>query len=314
MFNRRFLRIKVLQALYALLQDEQTSVALHEKTMLKSLDNAFQVYIFLLSLPSAFRHYLEQELDMQQSKYFPDGETIAPLKALLNNQCILLLEKSEAINGKMKSLKLHWVNSNDLFKNSWNDLLKNEAFVKYAASEKHQFAEDRKLLAEIYQIFIGESEIFEQYMEERFINWDDDQVLVTNALLKTISQLGNQTFDTDLLLNAEAPTEDIEFMKLLFRKTIEQSDELTALIGGKTQNWETDRIAMVDMLLMKMALCEILHFPHIPVKVSINEYLEVAKLYSTPYSHGFINGVLDKVQIDLRKQNKIIKQGRGLVE
>ena len=314
MFNRRFLRIKVLQALYAYYQDQHPNRTTHERAMLKSIDRAFELYIYLLSLPAEFRFYIDKELDIQTSKYFPTDDIITPLQAMHNNKCIALLEKSEVINTKMKDLKLKWTGTTDLFKNSWSDLQQNEAFTAYNKKPHHSFNEDRKILSEIYQIFIAESELFEQYMEEQFINWDDDQVLVTNALLKSIS-LMDENGTVDFIITDEKATPDDEaFMIALFRKTIEQDEDLTTLIGDKTKNWETDRIAVIDLILMKMSLCEILFFPEIPVKVSINEYLELAKLYSTPNSHGFINGVLDKVQIELRKQNKIHKQGRGLME
>lgn len=314
MFNRRFLRIKVLQALYAYHQDENPNRTTHERAMLKSLDRAYELYIYLLSLPAEFRFYIDKELEKQTSKYFPAEEIITPLQALHNNQCIALLEKSDLINERMKNLKLKWTGTNDLFKNSWADLKRNEAFTEYSKKPNHGFNEDRKILSEIYQIFIAESELFEKYMEEQFMNWEDDQVLVTNALLKSISLMKEDGSGDYIITESKVSSDDEAFMIDLFRKTLEQEDELSRLIGDKTKNWETDRIAVVDFLLMKMALCEILSFPHIPIKVSINEYLELAKLYSTPNSHGFINGVLDKVQIDLKKQNKINKQGRGLVE
>lgn len=314
MFNRRFLRIKVLQALYAYHQDGSPNRTTHERAMLKSIDKAYELYIYLLSLPTEFRFYIDKELDKQTSKYFPTDEIITPLQAMHNNQCIAVLEKSEEINSRMRSLKLHWTGTTDLFKSAWNDLKQNEAFLNYSKRATHSFGEDKKILSEIYQIFIAESDIFEKYMEEQFINWEDDQVLVTNALLKSISLMTEDGTGDFLITESTLKAEDEKFMIDLFRKTIEQDEELTRLIGDKTKNWETDRIAIIDLILMKMALCEILNEPHIPVKVSINEYLELAKLYSTPNSHGFINGVLDKVQLDLKKQQKINKQGRGLVE
>jgi N utilization substance protein B len=314
MFNRRFLRIKVLQALYAYHQDEHPNRTTHEKTMLRSLDRAYELYIYLLSLPAEFRFYIDKELEKQSTKYFPDHELITPLQAVHNNQCIALLEKSQVIATKMKDMKLMWRGTTDLFKNSWVDLLQNEAFAEYGKQANHTFAEDRKILSEIYQTFIAESELFEQYMEEQFMNWEDDQVLVAQTLLKSLEQMKEGSTEEFIVTEIDSIQEEREFMVDLFRKTIDQDEELTQLIGDKTKNWETDRIAVIDLLLMKMALCEIVNFPHIPVKVSINEYLEVAKLYSTPNSHSFINGVLDKVQIDLRKLNKINKQGRGLVE
>jgi N utilization substance protein B len=314
MFNRRFLRIKVLQALYAYYQDETPNRTTHERTMFKSLDKAYELYIFMLSLPNELRFYLDKELDKQQSKYFPEEELIMPLKALHNNACIRILDQSQFVQLKLKDLKIKWTDTSDLFKNTWTDLKNNELFREYSRQATHSFAEDKKMLLELYQVFIGESDFFDQYVDERYMNWEDDQVLVTNSLLKTISQMKEDSQEEFILRESSINEDDEAFMTDLFRKTIQQDDELTKLIGDKTKNWETDRIAVIDMLLMKMSLCEIMNFPHIPVKVSINEYLELAKLYSTPNSHGFINGVLDKIQIDLKKENRIQKQGRGLVE
>ena len=145
------------------------------------------------------------------------------------------------------------------------------------------------------------------------MNWEDDQTMVYAQLLKTISGLKENSVGN--VFAEELDNEDDEaFLKELFKRTVNYQEELTELISGKTKNWDAERLAMVDLLLMRMALCEILHFPYIPVKVSINEYLELAKLYSTPNSHGFINGVLDKIHQELKQSNKLNKLGRGLVE
>lgn len=313
MFNRRFLRIKVFQELYAYWQDERPNRSVHEKNLLKSLDKAHELYIYLLSLPAALRFFVSKELDVQQSKYYPSDKIIIPLKAIYANKAILKLEESEYINEKVKSYKLAWMNTDELFRKMWLQLKSNPFFETYGSKPEHTFTEDRKALNEIFQIFIGESDLFNSYLEELFINWEDDQVVITLLLLKTIDQMKEPGKD-EFISKPNNTSEDHTFMRDLFRLCIEHDDELTQLIASKTQNWEPERIAAADLIMMKMALCEILHFPYVPVKVSINEYLELAKLYSTPHSHGFINGILDKIQIDLRKSNKIEKQGRGLVE
>lgn len=312
MFNRRFLRIKAFQALYALYQDEQASRALHEKNLVKSLSKAYDLYIYLLALPAAFRHYISLELDTQKTKYIPVDALIRPLEALYNNQAIILLETNAALNEKIKAGKATWNNTKDLFRQLLNLLKKNEAFVLYAETDSHSFTDDRNILQEMYEVFVAESELFDDYLEERFINWEDDQVLVYNQLLKTIG--GLQQNSVSFLTDARATEEDEAFIKDLFRRTVNHEEELTAMISEKTQNWEADRLAMIDLLLMRMALCEIMYFPQIPVKVTINEYLELAKLYSTPNSHSFINGVLDKINQELKRTNKLNKTGRGLVE
>jgi N utilization substance protein B len=314
MFNRRFLRIKVFQALYAFFQDEEGSRYTHEKNLLKSLEKSSDLYLFLLAFPAEFKFYLSKELDIQTSKHFPIASIITPIKALMNNQAFCQLESNEFLTQRLKSVKAKWVNTEELYKNIFTELRNSELMQEYTARESHTFAEDKKMLGEIYESLIGDSETFNQYIEEQFLNWEDDQVLVTIALLKTIQGLKENDLSDFIEKIDTGDQEDQKFMKDLYHVTIENNEELLKLIADKTKNWEADRIAMVDMLLMKMALCEILKFPHIPVKVSINEYLELAKLYSTPNSHGFINGVLDKIQLDLRSSDRIEKQGRGLVE
>jgi N utilization substance protein B len=313
MFNRRFLRIKVFQALYAYYQDEQANRSLHEKNLTKSLDKTYELYVYLMAFPAAFRHFVSLELETQKAKYIPIQSLITPLEALYNNKAMILLEENQYLADQIKLYKCHWNDNKDLFKQLLALLKKNEAFAKYATKSEHTFFEDKSILLEMYEAFVAESEDYENYLEERYINWEDDQTIVYAQLLKTISSLKEDSIGN--FLAEELDNEDDEaFLKELFKRTANYEEELTELISAKTQNWDADRLAVVDLLLMRMALCEVLHFPYIPVKVSINEYLEVAKLYSTPNSHGFINGVLDKINQELKQSNKLNKLGRGLVE
>lgn len=313
MFNRRFLRIKVFQQLYAYTKDSQANATVHEKNLFKSLEKTNELYLYLLSLPVAFRAFALKQLDLEATKFYPSELSMNPFKSIAENKAILKLEQCEYLSEKVKSYKLSWTNKDEFFKSIWQQLKTNSFFESYEGKDSHTFFEDRKALNEMMQVFIGESELLNSYLEEIFINWEDDQVVVTQLVLKSIDQMKEISRD-EFVSKPGNDDEDLTFMKQLFRFSVEHDEELTTLIGAKTQNWEPERIAVADMLMMKLALCEILYFPYIPVKVSINEYLELAKLYSTPNSHGFINGILDKIQIDLRKQNKVEKLGRGLVE
>lgn len=314
MFNRRFLRIKVFQALYAFSQDEKANRSTYERNLLTSLNKTYDLYIFLLAFPVEFKFYLLNEFEIQTLKHFPDSSVITPIKTLLKNKAIVQLDRSDLLKEKLSDVSEQWKGANDVFKSILNQIKESELMSEYMRSPDHTFAEDRKFLNEIFEIIIADSEPFNQYIEERFINWEDDQVLVTISLLKSIHSIkenGGNGFIGKFDMKEE---EDLDFMKKLFRYTIDNNDEMLKLIADKTKNWDAERIALVDMQMMKMALCEIMMFPQIPVKVSINEYLELAKIYSTPNSHTFINGVLDKIHIDLKNENKINKVGRGLVE
>lgn len=313
MFNRRFLRIKVFQAIYAFHQENKENRNAHFKNLTRSLDKVYELYVFLMALPAAFKHFIHLELDTQKNKYIPVEDAMRILETINQNKVLTSIENNALLNELIKKHKCYWDNNKELFKQLWALLKSNEAFIAYSKKTTHTFAEDKAMVMEMYEVFIGQSEAFENYIEERYINWEDDQVLIFLQVMKSIQNMTEHKPDgiqSGHLLNPE----DELFVEELFNKTILHGDELTQLISSKTKNWDTERLALVDMLLMQMALAEVLYFEHIPVKVSINEYLELAKLYSTPNSHGFINGVLDKIHIELKNEKKLHKVGRGLVE
>jgi N utilization substance protein B len=312
MFNRRFYRIKTFQQLYAYGQDAGSNLSLHEKALMKSLDKTYELYIFLLSFAAEFRFFISKELDQQKSKFIPSQTQIDLLEQIYANKALKLLDESEQITAYVKHFKIKWTGSDDLMRRIWQQVKVYEPIVDYGQLQSPGFTDDRKMVSELFQYISVECDLLDTYIEERYMNWEDDQAWVMTGVLKTLDQLKE---NSNVPLHPfQHEKEVLEFMKDLLKLTVQHNDALTELIASKTQNWDADRIAFSDMLLMKMALCEIVYFPYIPVKVSINEYLELAKLYSTPQSHGFINGVLDKIQLELRKQNKIQKLGRGLVE
>lgn len=313
MLNRRYIRIKVFQALYSYFQEGKVNAPIARKNLQATLDKTYDLYLFLLSFGAEFIHFAEQEIERQNKKYFPQENIIKPLNAILNNKAIATLSAAISLDSRAQHAKKRWVNQDDLFKKHFAEIRATELFQEYGALNAPTFVDDKNFLLNWYEFIAAESELFDSYLEEIFSNWEDDQTMVLTAIQKTLQVLKpNQS--KVFLDRHKDEDEDLKFLADLFDKTIQYDEELTGYITAKTQNWEEDRIAMVDKLLMKMAICEMMYFPYIPVKVSINEYLELAKLYSTPNSHGFINGVLDKVQVDLKKEQKIQKLGRGLVE
>lgn len=312
MLNRRFLRIKAFQALYGFSREGGSNSAVFKKRMLDGLDKTFDLYLFLLSFPQEFNAFLLTELEGEKEKYYPSEEQKTLLQILLNNKVIKVVEKNVAFQAAFKDSKLVWDNKFDLFRQIWSELKVHEMFLKYLKIPTHSLSDDKALVLGLMEWVCAESAAFEAYLEDRFLNWEDDQVLVLTTLQKTIQML-KETSSKILPEKHKDEEEDLKFVKSLFDLCVQNEKDFMQLIASKTQNWDQDRIALVDLILMKMALCEVIHFPYIPVKVSINEYLELAKLYSTPNSHGFINGILDKVQMELMKDNKINKLGRGLV-
>lgn len=312
MLNRRFLRVKAFQALYSYSREEGANAAACRKQLLTGLDKTYELYLFLLSFGVEFKSFLNQELDAEKAKYIPSSDQISLIQRIINNQAVLVIENNPAFNKALKDYKVLWHNHNDLLRQIWIELKGHDLLKSYIQIESPTLNDDKNFLAGILEWLSADLELFESFMEERFVNWEDDQVLVLTTLQRTLQMLKQNSVNI-LPEKHKDEEEDLKFVKQLFDECVQNDQELIALISAKTQNWDQDRIALVDMILMKMALCEVLYFPYIPLKVSINEYLELAKLYSTPNSHGFINGVLDKVQIDLKNDNKINKLGRGLV-
>lgn len=314
MLFRRFLRIKTFQALYAYKQDQSPSRAVAQKNLVKSLDKAYDVYIFLLSFIIEFKFFLGKEIEIQENKHIPQPEQLAFIKAIHDNGVIAMFENDLNLQEKIKASKFDWSKSADFFRQIFTEIKEIETLAAATKDGDFSIFAEKQILLEIVESLVADSEVFNDYMEQQFINWEDDDVMALMAFQKTLSTIKQNKQPEILNGFYNDKFEDTNFVSDLFFKTLEHEDHLTELISSKTQNWDADRIATVDMLLMKMAMCEITLFSQIPVKVSINEYLEIAKIYSSPNSHTFMNGVLDKIQLDLRKEDKINKTGRGLME
>jgi N utilization substance protein B len=313
MLNRRFLRIKALQTLYALSREEQPNVALYRKNLFEGLDKTYELFVFVLSFPEAFLDFLESELEGQKAKYIPAPEQIELLERILANKVLVQIANDLMLKDAQKKLKVNWSQSADLLRGFWNEIKDKNWVANYASNKENTYAHDKDFTTTLFEIVFADEDVFFTYLEERYLNWDDDQVLILTTLQRLLKDL-KPTQMGFLPQKHKDEEEDLKFLKDLFDRYIQDEAEITDLITARTKNWDEDRIALVDMILMKMALCELLYFPYIPVKVSINEYLELAKLYSTPQSHSFINGILDKTQSELKKLNKIEKLGRGLVD
>ncbi len=313
MLNRRFLRIKAFQILYALSREEQPNVAIYRKRLFEGLDKTYELFLFMLSFPEAFIDFLQSDIEAQKAKYIPTKEQIDLLDAVLSNKVLLQISNDITLRNTREKKSMQWLQSTDVLRSFWNNIKDTEWVKAYAALPTKTYYNDKDFAATLFELIISDEDIFCAYFEERFINYDDDQVLVLTALQRLLKDLKDNSL-VFLPQKHKDEEEDLKFVKDLFDLYLQNQVELSELVTVRTKNWDEERIALVDMILMKMALCELMYFPYIPVKVTINEYLELAKLYSTPQSHGFINGILDKAQSELRKQNKIEKLGRGLVD
>ena len=312
MLNRRFLRIKALQALYSFAQEENPDAVAYRKRLLAGLEKTYELYLFLMAFPIEFKSFILDELALEKNKYIPSDKQSQILQIIIDNKAIGILENHIGFQNELTKNKISWTGHQDLMRKIWMDLKIHPLFTSYIETSTPTLKSDKTFLIHFMEWLIAEFELFESFMEDKYLNWDDDQILILKTVSKTLQGL-SENAKSILPDKHKDEEEDIKFLKDLFDLCVQNQQELMNLIAVKTKNWDQDRIAVVDLILMKMALCEVLYFPFIPVKVSINEYLELAKLYSTPNSHGFINGILDKVQLDLNRDGKINKLGRGLV-
>ncbi len=313
MLNRRHLRVKVLQALYAFHQFEVKDLKVHEKALLVNVDKVYEMYIWLLALIIDVTEYAEIDAQERVNKHLPSADDLNPNVKILQNSLIINLKKNEEYLNAVKKYKVSWDFDPELSRALFSGLKNTEEYLAYLKKEETLSA-DRDIIKFIFRKIIIKSTLAQQAFEEKHINWPVDQDVLQAMIAKTLKNFVDQKGELKLASLSLNWVEDREFMIDLFQKCAANDAYFQKLIGDKTKNWEAERIAMMDTLIMKMALSEFIYFSSIPIKVSINEYLEIAKEYSTPKSNSFINGILDKILDDLKRENKIRKYGRGLIE
>ncbi|MFD0751378.1 transcription antitermination factor NusB [Mucilaginibacter calamicampi] len=315
MLNRRHLRVKVLQALYAYHQTGANSVSQHEKNLLQNVDKVYEMYIWMLSLITEVIEYATRDAEERAHKHLPTADDLnANLKILSNRFYTSLIQNKEYLAG-IKKYKVEWNFDPELVKGLFKALKAAPEYEEYLQKSGDTIQTDKDIIKFIFKKVILKSTLAEQVFEEKFIFWPVDKEVLQALIAKTFK---NFSFDEPAKNKLAETTgnwdEDREFIVNLLQATIKHDKDYQEMIGVKTQNWEPERIAMMDTLLMKMAISEFLNFNSIPVKVTINEYLEISKEFSTPKSNSFINGILDKILIELKEDKKIRKTGRGLIE
>lgn len=314
MLNRRLLRIKVFQALYGYQQDESREKKAVLSFLEKSVKNVEDEYVFLLSLPIELRYYVENEQNPEEILYVPTKKDIDTGRTFIYNRLINSLDRSDALKRKLKSSGLNWHDHKEEMRILFNGFKTSTYFQKYLAGSNKDFEAQKALFLHFYKDYLPKQEELHSLMEEIFIHWNDDKKAVFNALVKTIDPLNTAEDEVELKPLSDDYDEDWTFCKSLLDNTIKNENDLTEMISEKTKKWDSERIADVDMILMRMSVSELLYFPNIPIKVSINEYLDISKIYSTPKSSVFLNGILDKLMNEMKADGKIKKTGRGLVE
>jgi N utilization substance protein B len=313
MVSRRILRIKILQVLYAYYKSSGSSVNKAEKELFFSIRKTYDLFHYLLLLIIDIADYAITRIDIAKNKKIPTWEDLHPNTKFIDNKVILQLRNSKQLNSYLKNNKLSWVNYPELIRNLFNNIKESEHYSEYMNNSTRSFAEDKKLISDIYVRDISVFEPLYQNLEEQSIYWNDEVEFVISIIIRTIRNFKEDEGDNVNIPPLFKNEEDINFAKRLFRKAVLNKDEYRKLIEQYAKNWEIERIAFIDILILQTAIAEVIEFTSIPTKVTFNEYLEIAKFYSTNKSSIFINGLLDKIIKHLKESNMIKKSGRGLV-
>lgn len=313
MLSRRAIRVKVMQTVYAHEQDSEKTVDRLEKTMLENINNSVRCFLYQLYLLCKTAEYAVTDVQIRSSKHIPTEEDRNLSVSLFHNPVIQHLVVSENLYQEMQREKLDLRVDADHFRQFYQKLRKSDEHQAYIKKENPLLTDDREIIAFLYKNILNTDELFEQDLEDVFPAWHDDRELTFHAVMQFINQAAPNR-DPFLIRDAKDIKELKHFGTELLRKTIYNEPDTEAIIASFLQHWDKERVAMMDMLIMKMAITEWLFFPDIPTKVTINEYIELAKTYSTPKSGEFVNGILDAILKKLQEDGKIQKTGRGAKE
>jgi N utilization substance protein B len=301
-----------MQSVYAILQSHNDDIIREEKFLKHSILKMFDLYVLNLQLIVEVQKLAAKKMVLSKKKILATTLDLKPNTKFIDNKVIAAIAQSVSVEGYIELNGLNnWEENNEYVKIIFEELLKSDLYKKYLASDEDSFKLDKAFVVDFFKEIIAPNEKLAEYYEDTLISWVDDIPFVNTWVVKTLSkQKANGLF---VLGSLYKDKDDEDFVSDLFRKTVLKQAEYEKDIAEKTPNWETDRIAEIDMILIKMSITEFINFPSIPTRVTINEYIEISKDYSTAKSSYFINGVLDKISKEFVANKKIVKIGRGLL-
>ncbi|WP_395053570.1 transcription antitermination factor NusB [Flavobacterium sp.] len=303
-----------MQSIYAMHQSGSDNLEKQEKFLQASIENILDLYLVMMSAIIELRNREINFIELSKNKHLATPEDKNPNLKFVSNPILISLSESNALSVAFENRKINNFQVNDdAILYLLQDVKESDLFINYMFKKESTFKEDRFFIADLFSEVIAPNDKFYSYLEDFKLTWVDDIPLVNTEILRQLKQIDNSEDDLVKLPKVYKDTEDKEFSITLFRKTILNEDKLSKEFIDKTPNWDIDRIAEVDTIIIKMAICEILNFPSIPIKVTLNEYLEIAKEYSTPKSSIFINGILDSLVKSFESEDRIKKIGRGLM-
>ncbi len=307
MINRELIRLKVIQVIYAYYQNEGKNVEAAEKELFFSLSKAYDLYNYLLLLMVEVTRFADRRIDNRRHKLRPTYEDLNPNTRFIDNAFMAQLAANEQLAEYSENQKRSWEDDSEFVKRLFERIEASGIYQEYMAKDSLTYEDDRELWRKLYRTFIAQNDEIDELLEEQSLYWNDDKAIVDTFVLKTIKRFEPEKGAGQELMPEYRDDEDKEFARKLFRNAIKNAEVYRNLMAENAKNWNMERLAFMDILIMQVALAEILSFPSIPVSVSLNEYVEIAKMYSTPKSGSFINGMLDTIVNQLKKENKLRK-------
>ena len=308
MINRVLIRLKVIQVIYAYYQNGGKNLEAAEKELFYSLSKAYDLYKYLLLLMIEVTQFADRRIDNRRHKLRPTAEDLNPNTRFIDNAFMAQLMQNTQLEEFRANQKRTWDDEGDFVKHLFERIEETKAYQEYMAKDTLSYEDDRELWRKLYRSTIAQNQEIDEILEEQSLYWNDDKAIVDTFVLKTIKRFEPENGAEQELMPEYKDDEDKEYARKLLRTAIVNADAYRKLMVDNAKNWDMERFAFMDILIMQVALAEIMSFPSIPVSVSLNEYVEIAKMYSTPKSGGFINGLLDKIVSQLRGENKLNKK------
>jgi transcription antitermination protein NusB len=313
MISRRLLRIKALMVLYAFNRRENDDLAQAEIELMFSIRKTYDLYHYILLLILEIADIASEKIEMALQKKMPSAQDLNPNRRFIENAVVSQLRDNTDLKKYVAENKISWSNNPDIPRTLYNQIFSWEPFLEYMKSEEKSYSSDKKIIIRLVTEFLSVSEDLLSSFEEQCIYWNDDMEYVSAMVEKTLKKFKAGVKENNPLMPLFKNEEDQQYVITLFRKAVMMNNEYSELIDRNTANWEVERIALMDILVMQLAIAEIIAFPEIPVKVTLNEYIEISKYYCTSKSSTFVNGILDKAVREMRDKGMFRKEGRGLV-
>ena len=314
MLSRRQIRIKVMQGAYAVLQNKEQTIDFQLNFLKESIRDAYKLYVFQFNLMSELYRYVDKRLVKERNRYLKSEVKVVDSERLIKNTFWMNIINDQSLKKACETYQVSdWSMYQDYLKSMYEDLILKDFYQDYMNTETVSLEMDKEFMVQLFKQVIAPNEKLYEKIEEEQLTWLDDLPLINTFILKWISNQDSKAEVFSIGDHLVESNEDVLFGTKLLEFMLLKNEELAQEIEGKTPNWEQDRIADIDLILLKMAICELLHFNQIPVRVTINEYLEIAKEYSGPKSSIFLNGIMDKLLNEYQENDRIKKVGRGLL-